>query len=147
MLKYENDKLFPFPGMKNPEEQGNRERARGFLAAASASTPNVSPFAVANVDEFNPHPLPNPSHRLHQALNSVATTIATTSRAAAGGVNSDREDAGTPMNGSAAPRQQQQQHIAFSSFGYRSGLGRPVKNGAPPPDTQGKEGSAVVADR
>ncbi|KAJ2913139.1 hypothetical protein MD484_g7274, partial [Candolleomyces efflorescens] len=55
MLKYQNDKLFPFPGMKRLEEQRNRERARGF-PAASASTPDVSSLAVANMDDINPSP-------------------------------------------------------------------------------------------
>ncbi|KAG2015637.1 Sec7 domain-containing protein, variant 2 [Coprinopsis cinerea AmutBmut pab1-1] len=42
--KYQNDKLFPFPGMKKLEEQ-RRDRARGAFPTASASTPDVTMLA------------------------------------------------------------------------------------------------------
>ncbi|RXW16721.1 hypothetical protein EST38_g9137 [Candolleomyces aberdarensis] len=54
MLKYQNDKLFPFPGMKKLEEQRN-QRTRGAFPSASASTPDVS-LAITGVDEVNPSP-------------------------------------------------------------------------------------------
>ncbi|KAF5370689.1 hypothetical protein D9758_002002 [Tetrapyrgos nigripes] len=54
LAKYQNAKLFPFPGMRILEEERERNRAKG-LIAASASTPDVSAFL--NGAEDGPIPL------------------------------------------------------------------------------------------
>ncbi|TFK20762.1 hypothetical protein FA15DRAFT_624886 [Coprinopsis marcescibilis] len=48
--KYQNDKLFPFPGMKRLEEQ----RKRGAFPVASASTPDVSMLASSEEQTAQP---------------------------------------------------------------------------------------------
>lgn len=61
--KYQNDKLFPFPGMKKLEEQRNKDRARGGYPMASASTPDVSQLinGTGSVDPSPSQPLFSPS--------------------------------------------------------------------------------------
>ncbi|KAF8893839.1 hypothetical protein BD779DRAFT_1669368 [Infundibulicybe gibba] len=52
LSKYQNAKLFPFPGMKKLEEQ--RNRAKG-LPSASASSPDVTMLPGGNEEDQPPH--------------------------------------------------------------------------------------------
>lgn len=69
MSKYQNDKLFPFPGMKRLEEQRNRDRARVF-PAASASTPDVTQLIGAMDIEQTPPSAPSFSPSPQQSQES-----------------------------------------------------------------------------
>ncbi|KAG7098683.1 hypothetical protein E1B28_000597 [Marasmius oreades] len=60
LSKYQNAKLFPFPGMKKLEEE--RNRAKGLHIVASASTPDVSAIFSSSEDGIPFTQLSNPAY-------------------------------------------------------------------------------------
>ncbi|RDB25415.1 hypothetical protein Hypma_007842 [Hypsizygus marmoreus] len=78
MSKYQNAKLFPFPGMKKLEEQ--RNRAKG-LPSASASSPDIIMLSSSNEEDlpplsansYNNTPAPTPDITRERKLSHQAS--------------------------------------------------------------------------